>query len=233
MTNSELNQELTSLLGLTLPPVGLAFVDGAPGGLTVFDGVAPSACSFWTRAQSGVFYAPAAAHHNCPIGAMTMGFQLPADVMSMLQDVVGMMARCEYIDPAEAGRLIGVSKQKTGIVYGPLGALPVAPDLAVLWLTPRQAMLAGEATGACRWNGDNAPAVWGRPGCAILPIAHEMDRAMLSFGCAGMRTFTAIPDDRILVAVPGRGLAKFAGQVRKAVEANAVMQSFYDSRLHP
>ena len=33
----------------------------------------PAACSFWRKAEAGVFYASAAQHLNCPIGAMTMG----------------------------------------------------------------------------------------------------------------------------------------------------------------
>ena len=32
-----------------------------------------------------------------------------------------------------------------GIVYGPLGELPIEPDLILLWLTPRQAMFYSEA----------------------------------------------------------------------------------------
>jgi uncharacterized protein (DUF169 family) len=42
-----------------------------------------------------------------------------------------------------------------------------------------------------------------------------------------MRTFTEIPDDRILVAIPGVRLAAFVADVERLKAANDAMQQIY------
>src|SRR3954470_2070215 len=84
VNHSETADRIAALLELELPPVALAFVDEAPDGVESTDAVVPSACAFWRRAEEGVFYAPAEAHFNCPVGAMVMGFDLPEPVQANL-----------------------------------------------------------------------------------------------------------------------------------------------------
>ena len=67
------------ILKLGRPPVALARVPDVPAGVARFEGVAPSSCSFWRHAEQGLFVARDADHMNCPIGAMTMGFELTAE----------------------------------------------------------------------------------------------------------------------------------------------------------
>ena len=62
---------ISSLLQLASPPVAMSFVEAAPTGMAVFDQEVPSACTFWRKAETELFYAPAEKHFNCPIGAMT------------------------------------------------------------------------------------------------------------------------------------------------------------------
>ena len=68
---------LIELLGLDRAPVAVTFVDGPMDGIEQIDQDVPSACAFWRSAAERCFYAPAEAHFNCPVGAATMGFDLP------------------------------------------------------------------------------------------------------------------------------------------------------------
>jgi uncharacterized protein (DUF169 family) len=219
---------ITSLLELEIPPVALTFVDEPPPGVPA-GGPVPSSCAFWREAERGVFFAPARDHFNCPVGAMVMGFDLPEDVTAQLGGLVETMCDHNYISPEEAAHIPSVQRTSAGIVYGPLADLPAEPDVVLLWASPEQAMLVNESGGGAQWS-STPNRVGGRPACAALPLAMAGSRPALSFGCAGMRTFTGMPSDRMLVAVPGEGLAAFVDALAATVEANRTMHAFYEQR---
>ena len=87
MTNRELATTIIAALDLDPPPLRSRSWTGRLSGSNDSDRV-PSSCSFWRRAEQGVFYAPAEAHFNCPVGAMVMGFDLPQPVANELQQLV-------------------------------------------------------------------------------------------------------------------------------------------------
>lgn len=218
---------ITSKLSLDSPPIAITFVEAVPAGVSTFDQAVPSACTFWRRAEMGVFYASAEQHFNCPVGAMVMGFELPESVQQNLMGAVQMMCSCGYLSPDEPAKIPTVKKQKSGIVYGPLKDFPIEPDVVLVWLTPRQAMLLSETTGATHWTETAPPGVLGRPACASLPVALEHNRAALSLGCTGMRTYTDISADRLLVALPGQNLSEFVDALTSNIEANEAMRAYY------
>lgn len=230
MTYEAVAADLTAHLGLDTPPVALAFLDEPPAGIPTDQAAAPSACTFWRRAEQGAFFVPAEAHFNCPIGAMVMGFDLPAAVSEELMGLVGKMSECGYVDADEAGKIPVNKKGRKGILYGPLAGFPVAPDAVLAWLTPVQAMIWSEAAGGATWGGNAPTTVFGRPGCAAIPSALGDGRPTLSFGCAGMRTFTGIAPDRMLAAMPGTDLPAFARALAEKTGVNGAMRSFYEER---
>ena len=130
METTTLAHELTDRLGLTRPPVGLAFVADPPPGVEQLAGAVPSACALWTRAEEGVVYASAEQHFNCPIGATTMGFELPQATQDTLMGLVEKMCAERYIAPGEPPALPSIGGRHGGIVYGPLAELPVGPRRA-------------------------------------------------------------------------------------------------------
>lgn len=227
MQYTDVAEKIGANLGLTTPPVALAFVQGPPEGVPVMEQDVPSACSFWRTAETSLFYAPADKHFNCPVGAMTMGFELPEDVQQNLMGFVQLMTGNGYIVPDEPPNIPTVKQQAGGIVYGPLKDFPMEPDVVLLWLTPRQAMLYNEAVGHARWTAQAPGAVLGRPACAALPTALHSAQPQLSMGCAGMRTFTEISDDRMLVVVPGKELPTFLQSLEATRQSNQAMQDFY------
>lgn len=224
------SDRLTALLNLSSPPVALRFADTAPPGVDVFAGEVPSACTLWRQAETAVVYVPAEKHFNCPVGAMTMGFELPDAVMSQLMDLAGSMVGCGYLTPDEPTRLPSHKGHKNGIVYGPLDKVAGSPDAVICWLTPRQAMLCREAAGECQWLGADPHAVWGRPACAVIPVSLERASPALSLGCMGMRVFTGVADDKTLFVIPGSKLEEFVASLEAAVEANSRMAAFYEGQ---
>lgn len=218
---------ISSRLQLASPPVALSFVEAAPTGMAVFDQEVPSACTFWRKAETEMFYAPAEKHFNCPIGAMTMGFDMPKEVQQNLMEVVKMMCGAGYISPEEAARIPSVKKKKSGIVYGPLRAFTTEPDLVIMWLTPGQAMIYNEAAGTCRWTESLPTPAFGRPSCAALPVALDKSQSTLSLGCLGMRVFTDVSQDQLLAVLPGSRIEEFSRALESVVAANQTMGEFY------
>ena len=231
MTNKEIAAAINNALDLDPPPVALAFVDEPPAGIDTIRADLPSSCSFWRRAEQEVFYAPAEAHFNCPVGAMVMGFELPQPVANELQQLVSSMCYCGYIASDEPAHIPAVQSRPKGIVYGPLDAFPLRADAVVCWLNPMQAMIWNEACGEARWDRSVSAPVTGRPACAALPAGIHQTRPVLSFGCMGMRTFTDVAGDRMLATIPGALLAEFASKLQAMRSANDAMQSFYRGRL--
>jgi uncharacterized protein (DUF169 family) len=228
MNYSEVVEQLSSQLALDTPPIAVSFVETAPAEVQVFDQEVPSACTFWQRAESGVFYAAAEKHFNCPIGAMTLGFTMPDSVQQQLAGVVEKMTGCGYIAAEEPERIPFVRRSKTGIVYGPLRDFPIDPDLVLMWLTPAQTMLYGEAVGMCHWTETAPKTLFGRPSCAALPMALEQSQSALSLGCMGMRTFTEISEDRLLAVLPGDKVQAFVNALDSTLMANQTMRTFYE-----
>jgi uncharacterized protein (DUF169 family) len=231
MDHEKLSERLSEGLGLQRPPVALAFVDGPPEGIEEFAGEAPSACSFWPRAETRVFYAPAQAHFNCPIGAMTMGFDMPEEIEGNLMELVGRMVGNGYIAEDEPPSIPRDQRRKAGIVYGPLARFPLQPDVILTWVTPEQAMLYNEAAGSARWAQAMTATLFGRPTCAALPAALGLGRPTMSLGCSGMRVFTGIPGELMLVAVPAADAERFVDALQITLRANRDMDSFYRRRL--
>ena len=225
----ELADRLTAVLDLEIPPVVLRFVTDEPAGVPSLTGTFPSACSLWREAESHTFYASAQSHHGCAVGTMVMGFPVD-EVSDQLGAVMTAMAACDYLAPEEATLVPTVRKPAAGIVYGPLAEADGLPDVMLMWVNAKQAMLVGEAAGSAAWTSD-ATATSGRPGCAVLPRAMNGEEPAMSVGCIGMRTFTGISDHLMMVAVPGAVLADFVGSLEHLAASNGSMQEMYSTML--
>ncbi|HXQ30210.1 MAG TPA: DUF169 domain-containing protein [Gemmatimonadales bacterium] len=223
-------ETLTRALGLDTTPIGVARADAPPAGVPVFPDAVPSACTLWRRAEQGVFYASAARHFNCPVGAMVMGFDLTADLKQQLMGLVGMMVSEGYLGQEEAAHIPALPTARVGAVYGPLAAFPIEPDFVLMWLGPSQAMIAAEAAGSCDWTRAQPPGVLGRPACAALPVSGARGGLALSLGCTGMRTFTEVARDRMLAVVSAANIEAFERALDAAVAANRSMAAFYERR---
>lgn len=221
---------LRDRLGLDLPPVAVALVAEPPAGLPRDQSPSPSACTFWRRAEQSTFYASAEDHFHCPIGAMVMGFNLSEEKGSELMGLVGQMCSISYIEESEVPHIPKFEKSSNGAVYGPLAEFPLDVDVALVWATPQQAMILQEALGNATWSENPGGVVLGRPACGVLPSAQKSGQTTISLGCAGMRTYTEILPDRMLIAIPGAHLGEVADKLQRITGANDQMGAFYRER---
>jgi len=230
MSSQEIAATLRDQLKLAAPPIGIAFVTEAPRGVATAGERIPSSCTMWRLAEQGVFYAPPESHFNCPVGATVLGLELPPALQEELMGLVSTMASVGYFDPAEAAHLPTVKRPKRGALYGPLADLPAQPDLVLFWVDATQAMLAAEAAGTSVWTGQNGMKVFGRPGCAALPVALDENRPTMSIGCAGMRTYTEVADGAMLMVLPFAQAEKLAAELPRITAANQAITQFHEQR---
>ena len=227
----ELARALRETVELRYTPVALAFATERPDGIADAGDEVPSACTFWRHAEERVFYAPAEAHMNCPIGAMTMGFPMSELQQEQLMGLVGQMGEVGYVDPEEAANIPSVPGDKSGIVYGPLEGFPLEPDVVLAWVTGRGAMMLDEATGASRWTPEQTGLMtFGRPSCAAVAVAVRTAKPSFSVGCSGMRIFTGIDPDLNLAILPHEILAELPERLDATRRANEQMATFYTAQ---
>jgi uncharacterized protein (DUF169 family) len=91
-------------------------------------------------------------------------------------------------------------------------------------------MLAAEAAGTSLWTGQTGTKVFGRPGCAALPVALDDDRPTMSIGCAGMRTYTEVADGGMLMVLPFTQAEKLATELPRITAANLAITRFHERR---
>ncbi len=113
----DLTNRFMSALQLQHMPAGLAFVESVPEHVQHAAKRVPSACTFWRLAEQGIFYTDAEDHKQCPIGMMTMGFQMPESDQQRAQELVQAMANVQYFSPSEVSALPVVQKPHQHIIY--------------------------------------------------------------------------------------------------------------------
>ena len=230
MQTVDLSNLLESQLGVTDPPVAITFVDQQPSGVPRTLSVMPSACAFWRQAEQGTFYAAAEDHFNCPLGALVMGLPLGEQEIAQLQDEVGMMCGISYVREEEVPNVPKVSRASAGIVYGPLAGFPVEPDAVLIWCTPHQAMKMSECCGMINWAA-SPTGMFGRPGCAAIPIALALQSPSQSFGCVGMRINTGVDESKLLMVIPRNILSTLTSSLPQMSQIHQQMESHYQDGL--
>jgi len=208
----------------------MAFLEEAPGGVKHYTEAVPSACTFWKAAERELFYATASDHYNCPIGAITQGFQIPQPVSDNAMELIGMMGKISYLEAAEASNVPTVEKKHSVIVYGPLKDFgDIQPDVVLLVATPFQAMMISEASGVAAWGTGHESRTLGRPACAVIPSSLKSNDTTISMACMGARTFADIQDEEVLISIPARALVELQTRLPIILDANVGMKKFYDT----
>jgi uncharacterized protein (DUF169 family) len=224
-------QTFTALLGILEPPIAVAFADERPPGIAPLATRAPSACAIWRLAETQTFYASAADHAGCPVGAHVMGFRLPPETAQKLTDAAGLMLRSGYMGAEEIAELPRVAGSHGGIVYGPLADFPIEAEAALLWVNPAQAMLLEESISGVQWPApDNDRHLFGRPGCGALAVTVNSGRATRSVGGACMRTFSGVTGDMSPHVLPGMEIDVIAERLESVLEANEQMLAHYQQQ---
>lgn len=223
-----IEQQLHQTLQCRVHPVAVAFRRTAPPNVPAFQGSEPSSCSFWRLAAEGrTFYTVPGDHYNCPIGSYTHNLALPPDRAPELDQVLGLMTEIGYLSVDEVPAMPRLGEAPEVIVYAPLGATPVEPDVVLVAAKPGRLMLLHEAV---RRAGVEAQApLWGRPTCMALP-ATQSAGVVSSTGCIGNRTYTDLPDDELYVTMRGRDLAPIVDALKIIVQANRTLADYHRDR---
>src|SRR5258707_234997 len=180
---------MTSLQGLSAPPIAIGFSDEPPAGLEPWQGgPVPAGCVFWREAMKGrAVYTVSADHYNCAVGAYTHAFSLPPERGTQLEDTVKFMVLKEYLRMEEVPGIPTLEKAPAYVSYAPIDAAPFRHDLVLIAAKPLAAMLIYE-TALRAGSGAALSNTLGRPACAVLPLANKTGLASLSLGCMGNRT---------------------------------------------
>lgn len=221
---------LTSLLALGEPPVALAFRDEAPAWAAAPSHKVPSACTFWREARAGLLFADAAAHRECPIGTLTMGFDLAKEDEPAAMQLIQTMCDLKYFSMAEVAALPRVPEKRRGILYGPLAGFPVTPEVVIVVVDQFGAMLVAEASESTDLANTAGQSAYGRPACSVIPRAMASGRTMLSLGCIGARTYVGLRPEEGVAVIPAGALGRFVERLGEIARANSELARFHAGR---
>jgi uncharacterized protein (DUF169 family) len=215
-------------LALEHRPVAIAFRETPPLGISKFEGVMPSGCSFWPIASGGrTFYTTPSDHFNCPVGAYTHNISLPLERAQELDQTLGLMADISYVRMEEVPEIPRLPNSPGAIVYSPLADAPIDPDVVLFWGPPGRLMLLQEA--AIRAGLSSTLTTLPRPTCMALPTALGGGQ-VASVGCIGNRVYTDLDDGELYVAMPGKDVGRVAEHLQAIRDANAQLSAYHHDR---
>lgn len=228
MDNQTLTELLAGRLLIDIPPVGLRWLEAAPAGVTVLGKTPPSFCALWRLGERATFYAPAAEHKECLIGAHMAGFTLDADEMDEAYAMMADMCATEQVPSDNLGVLTRAPKQAAGILYGPLWTYPGTPDALVVWATLAQAGVLQELLGPLAWPGNPQGVTFGRPACGVVGAAMTAQKPALHEGCVGMRLYTQLPRELCPIGLPGELLGPLGDRLLALTDGPARIEAYLE-----
>jgi uncharacterized protein (DUF169 family) len=221
--------ELTALLRLAAPPVGIAFreTEATPGVAPVGlphpaptedgrTGAVAAPCVFWTLGTTRVFSTVEADDANCSVGSYTHGFRR-LDEIAAKADVAALV-QSGWVGEADFPHVPAVRDRPGSIVYGPLDALPVPADVVYLRLSPKAAMVLDDALGGVRFEG--------KPQCHVLAIAKDGGETAISVGCMLSRVRTGMSSGEMSCAIPAARLAETVEALRRNAETERTVAAY-------
>lgn len=219
---------LAASLELTTPPIAITFLASAPAGVAPFDDPMPeptpdgrtgrvsAGCVFWTRSIDQTFTTVAADHGNCSVGSLTHGFATLAEVAGRAD--VAALLESGWVTADMVPEIPVVKDRPAVVVYGPLAATPVEPDVVLIRLNGKQLMVLSDALPGLR--------IGGKPQCHIVAVAKQHGEVAVSAGCMLSRTRTGMPSSEMTCAIPGSRLQEVVDRVQATAATDAVVESY-------
>jgi uncharacterized protein (DUF169 family) len=220
--------DITDLLGLSTPPLGISFHAQAVDGVDAFGadyptpteggrtGAVAAGCVFWIKAAERTFSTVAADHGNCSVGSLTHGFRTLEEVGG--NEDVGALVGAEWVSPEMFPQIPVVKDKPETVVYGPLGAAPVAPDVVFIRLNGKQAMMLHDACPDLQFEG--------KPQCHVIPIAKDQGKIAMSVGCMLSRVRTGMSNNEMTCAIPAARLGDVITALRTASKADLQVAAY-------
>jgi uncharacterized protein (DUF169 family) len=227
--NGTLAREITSLLRLAAPPIGIIF--GTDDGTRLAPryqsdppaptsdgrtGAVPAGCVFWFEAVDKMFSTLVSDHANCSVGMYTHGFG-SLDEAAVRADV-GVLLSSGWITEADIPRIAHIGTRSGSVVYGPLARMSVRPDVVFIRMNAKQAMIIDDAMGGVRFEG--------KPQCHIIAIAKDEGQIAISVGCMLSRVRTRMSNNELTCAIPAAMLAEVVAKLRRNVDTERAVASY-------
>ena len=223
-----LGRELAAALHLDTQPLGISFTAAPPDGVPAYaepmpaptddgrTGRVPAGCVFWMKAAETPYTTVEADHANCSVGSYTHGF-LSLEEAAQHSDVAALLDS-GWVTMEMVPHIPQVAEKPGAVTYGPLGSVPIDPDVVLLRLNPKQAMVLNDAVPSMR--------IEGKPQCHIVAIAKEQQQVAASVGCMLSRVRTGMPSEQMTCAIPGPQLASVVDAVKRTAEVDAVVARY-------
>jgi uncharacterized protein (DUF169 family) len=194
---------------------------GHPGAMTEptsdgRSGRAAASCVFWMDAATTTFSTIAEDHGNCSVGRWVLGYARPEDILDKAD--VGALVGSGWVSMDDFGGITAMAQPAPTIVYGPLGAAGITPDVVLLRLNPAQMMQFADACPQVEYSG--------KPQCQIIAKAREHGTIAVSMGCALSRERTGMSDGELTCAVPSALLPDIVERLRDVVRIDATVRSY-------
>lgn len=219
---------LTDLLALQAPPLAITFTQQEVADVPRYEGPMPAptpdgrtgkvsaGCVFWLKAADRTFHTCAEDHGNCSVGSLTHGF-ITLDTAAKRADVKALVEAC-WVTPEIFPEIPAVKQRPTCVIYGPLADSRRDPDVVLLRLNGKQAMVMHDAVPELRFEG--------KPQCHIIPIAKEEGRVALSVGCMLSRVRTGMPNTEMTCAIPGSKLEEVVNRLKSTCGADKAVAAY-------
>jgi len=221
-------EALTSILGLSHPPLAITFSSEAPGGIAPFDTAMPeptpdgrtgrvaAGCVFWVEASNKTFSTVAEDHDNCSVGSMTHGFKTLEEAAQGVD--VAALVQSEWLTPDVFPQIPTVSEKPGFVTYGPLAEATSDPDVVFIRLNGKQTMMLHDAWPDLR--------IEGKPQCHIIPIAKEAGEVALSVGCMLSRVRTGMSNNEVTCAIPAEKVCELLDRLKTANSADMKVAAY-------
>jgi uncharacterized protein (DUF169 family) len=214
-----LSDKLTSVLALKGSPVAVKLIrteSGIPEGLNHTNEVLRH-CEMVQKARGGSKFYATVEQHACKGGAGMLGIiEIPESIKSgEFYHKLGRFSSVEHA--AETMQAVpGVDFKTYATAYAPLGETPFEPDVVVLVVNPRQAMMIAQAN-VYELHSRNTADFSGIQSLCGDAVAAPLMRDSINFtlGCSGSRKYAKVSEDELIVGIPMTILPKLADALQK------------------
>jgi uncharacterized protein (DUF169 family) len=227
----DLANQLSKTLGLHHAPIAISFTNEASASRIEGSEPEPSGdgrtgkvaagCVFWIKAADQTFSTVPSDHYNCSVGSVTHGLKSLEEVMAN-EDVQGIL-EAEWVTPEEAMQLPVIQNKPNYVVYGPLAATPIEPDVVLLRINAFQAMVINDAISNL--------GIVGKPQCHIIPMAKEQNKIAMSTGCMLSRIRTGMSPQEMTCTIPSGRLAEVVDKLEARRAANSAVAAYANKDL--
>ena len=188
---------------------------GLPGG-THLDRRGSHGSATWIHGAERAFATVPEDHGNCSVGSVTHGLLAPGEVIdrSDVAELVG----AGWVGPSVLDQLPKVATRPGSVVYAPLGAVPIEPDVVLLRVNARQLMVLSDALPGL--------SIGGKPQCHIVAMAKEQGVPAASVGCALSRQRTGMPAEEMTCALPAGALDTMVEAIEKTSGIDAAVARY-------